>query len=399
MRSCFLWLAASSICAAQVTVVTDVTWRAGGDDADGWEQPAHPDESWPFAETVEGPARNGAHYTVANSLGIASETSWIWSGDDDVCRFRRRFIAPAGFRRAEMLFVADDIAEVWINGEPAEFYDSQKGSWGHRGCGVLVDLLPWIEEGANVIAVRVRNVGGPRGFAAVLRIDGEAFVPPVAAGARLTPEVTAEVKRLAPDLDGEEAGARDAATAALQKLARANGLKVVDLLRAELRDASPEALMRIGRVLEGALPDLSPTQDDDARFAFGPVSFEILNARLALPAENQGLCIRNVFGAQVLAHSDPDALRRALATAAADGNDVESMRAVRILSALELADQAEVLADVLHARPKTPAGAYAAAGLARMGGEAQLAALAAAARCGYGPTERAANASLRILKK
>ncbi len=172
---CLLLLLFPTLCSADPTfVVTDTTWLASDDvaDKDRWIQPKYDDSTWGKAKDYGMNEEKWKHFTVDNTFGFASEANWIWTQANKGGYLRKHFEVPAGFKTAEMIFVADDVAEVWINDDPVDFYDTKVGWWGYRGCAVIVDVMPWVKDGKNVIAVKLTDTGGERGFAAELRIDG-----------------------------------------------------------------------------------------------------------------------------------------------------------------------------------------------------------------------------------
>lgn len=128
------------------------------------------------AEGTAGPTQHGVHFREANVLGVPTHAQYIWGDFRAEGCLERAIDVPPGIRRAEMLFVADDEVEISVNSSRVDFYSTGAATWGERGCAVLVDLLPWLEDGCNLLRARVANRGGCAGFVAEIRIDGESFV-------------------------------------------------------------------------------------------------------------------------------------------------------------------------------------------------------------------------------
>ena len=83
------------------------------------------------------------------------------------------FTVPRGFRRAEMAYTIDDVAEVYVNGQRVAGRQIHRPYWGQHGGASVVDLGPFLVEGRNVVAVEVQNLGGPRGFNRPRRLGSE----------------------------------------------------------------------------------------------------------------------------------------------------------------------------------------------------------------------------------
>ncbi len=258
MRIClFVFLSAAGLAAGPAVVVSDTTWRASDrvPAGDAWLAAGFDDTAWKAATDYGMNEEKWVHYTVDNTFGFASEANWIWTQADRGGCLRKAFTATAGFRTAEMIFVADDTAEVWINGEPVDAYDTRVGWWGFRGCAVIVDVTPWIVDGDNVIAVRVHDTGGARGFAAEIRLDGEPLVLPLT--------------RTVGDGDFQGAAGRDllrfhrlGAAELKEQLAAAAAVQQVTVrllaAAAQLRAKDPDGLAKLLRAGEdgtGALPE------------------------------------------------------------------------------------------------------------------------------------------------
>ncbi|MEK7466031.1 MAG: hypothetical protein AAB074_01335 [Planctomycetota bacterium] len=400
MRSLLaLALAGIAASADPVVVLTDVGWKGIANPGEDWMTPDFDDSGWAAADSGEGPAQNGDHYSVRNTFGFDSKADWLWAGEDDGCAFRRSFEVPAGFRRAEMIYFVDDVGELYVNGELADNHLS--GQFGHRGAGTVLDLLPWLREGANVIALRAKNIMGPRGFAAEIRIDGAPFfVPSVRAGQPLAADVIAAVKEFAKHLDADDEGVREAAETALLSLARRNGLPVVEAVAKEVEKSSAEAKARAAHLREALHERLwQPAGGPDSRWAFAPCSLSQVKTILESDFEQQWSLLRMHVLVRARMDLDPAGMLAILSGLARDGEGIPAERAVRVLVGSGLPAGADVLREVLKSRPDSRAGAFAAAGLARFGSADDIPALENAAVCGHAETERAAKAAARILKK
>lgn len=313
--------------AGPTVVVSDTTWKATDRPPDNWAAPDCDDSTWGAAKDYGMNEEKWKHYTVDNTFGFASDGNWIWTQADAGGCLRKRFKAPEKFRTAEMVFVADDVAEIRINGEEVDFYDTHVGWWGYRGCAVIVDLLPWLADGDNLVAVRLTDTGGARGFAAEIRIDGDPLVVPLARSVK----------------DG----------------------------------------------------DVQPADGRDL-FRFHDLDAAQLKEQLSLDEKHQQVSVRLLLAASRLGAKDAAGLAKVLRLAEDPASDRYAERAVRFIGALGLRSMKDTVLEVLKARPKTRAGAFAAAALARLGaddGEAREA-LEKAAGCGFAPTERAARRAL-----
>ena len=108
-----------------------------------------------------------------------SGVRWIWfpggnpasSAPEAVRFFRRSFELPRVPERATVLVSADDEFEMHVNGALV----GRGSAWQDL---MRFDLTPHLRAGANVMAVRARNEGGPAGLLVSLRaeIDGDADV-------------------------------------------------------------------------------------------------------------------------------------------------------------------------------------------------------------------------------
>lgn len=388
---------------APVVLVTDPSWKGVPAALAGWDSPRFDDAAWPAAAVIPGSAENGAHYTVPNLFGRATAASWVWAGGGEECCLRRAFDAPQGFRRAEMLFAADDDAEVYLNGRRLPGYDTGLISWGHRGGARLLDLVPYLDEGRNVLAVRVRNHGGPKGFAAEVRVDGAPFVArPPAQAAPPPPKLLKEFDALARRLDADAFAAREEASAGLLALVRRHGEALRAKVDALARSDSAEVRWRAERLrreLPEPFPELRDRAEVDWRLAFLRLSLDDVRAGLLRHEGSLAVTPRLLLPLRALAAADEPAACALLARLLDGGPDYVAERVVECVGFLELAPLRGALADVLRRRPGTPAGAAAASALGRLGGREELAALEAAAGCGHGPTERAARHALGLLRR
>src|SRR5690349_16565583 len=90
-------------------------------------------------------------------VAAAENPHWIWDGSaikpDDTRYLRKTFQLPAIPTRALLSVAADDEAQVFINGKQAV----QAKGFEHPE---REDITKQLQKGANVIAVRGKNVGG-----------------------------------------------------------------------------------------------------------------------------------------------------------------------------------------------------------------------------------------------
>jgi hypothetical protein len=230
-------------------VVTDTTWVFSDIIEKDWQGMKFDDSKWKPVSIVVGPDQNGEHYTLANQMGQATDAKWIWSPFGEVCYLRKTFEAPKEIRRAEIMFIADDVSEVYVNGSKIGYFMSTHLGWGHRGCAKLFDLAPYLLPGQrNVIAATATNNGSCKGFAADIRINDLPFIPAILRVTIPDPpvEVAAKVKDLFKQLDDPNFRKRENSTRALEELVEKHGQMLYGLLN-ELRiSGSLEQEWRVG---------------------------------------------------------------------------------------------------------------------------------------------------------
>jgi hypothetical protein len=155
----------------ELVIPSDGSWHTTADLSILWDMPSDQLAILPKAIVVAGPDTDGRQYSLTNQLGRDTPAMWI-RGHQETCVLMKRFTAPLTVRRAELLFIADDSADVAINGVVLASYSTKSSNWGNRGAGVLVDLTPYILAGeANVIMARLQNESGNTGFACDMRIN------------------------------------------------------------------------------------------------------------------------------------------------------------------------------------------------------------------------------------
>ncbi|MCX7819199.1 MAG: glycoside hydrolase family 78 protein [Kiritimatiellae bacterium] len=108
--------------------------------------------------------------------GLLMRGSWIWTPErpepPGARYFRRVVVVPDGgdpVRRARLLAAADNLADIYCNGERVGRVSSFKASG-------EFDLMRHLHGGTNVLAVRVENLGGgpnPAGWLAVIEVEHE----------------------------------------------------------------------------------------------------------------------------------------------------------------------------------------------------------------------------------
>jgi hypothetical protein len=155
----------------ELVIPSDGSWHTTTDLSIRWDMPSDQLTLLPKAMVVTGPDTDGRQYTLTNQLGRDTPAMWI-RGHQETCVLIKRFTAPHSVRRAELLFIADDAADVTINGVVLASYSTKSSNWGNRGAGMLVDLTPYILAGeTNVIMARLQNESGNTGFACDMRIN------------------------------------------------------------------------------------------------------------------------------------------------------------------------------------------------------------------------------------
>jgi hypothetical protein len=392
-----------------VVLVSDTNWKATATPPAGWAKPDFDDSKWGAVSVINGPTDFGAHYALSNQFGVPSSAAWVWYGDGAKFALRRTFDAPKVIRRAEMLLIADDEAELSVNGNRVWVYRSANQAWGHRGGAAVIDLTPHLIPGQkNCIAARVEDKGLAKGFAADVRVNAPPLVPRLLVGRPDPPakEVLAEVDRLAGRLDDREYRTREAATTQLTALAAAHGQSLFDALEELTRNGTPEQQWRAGVALSGLAKERNavfvPT-GPDGRFCFPDMPLTAVRQWWAFPPEANPVSYRYLVQAKVRRDADPKAFDAALRKELAGAKDDVAANLVGYVSNLELAGLADALTDVLEQRPKTLAGALAASGLGRLGKnqltDARRKLLEQAAGCGHEPTVRAAKAALAAVER
>jgi hypothetical protein len=232
-----------------LNVVTDTTWLFSDTLVKGWEETKFEDTTWKNVVVVPGPDENGEHYKLANQMGQATDAAWIWSATSETSYLRKTFDTPKEIRRAEVMFIADDVADIYVNGTLVSHFSSAQMSWGHRGCAKLLDLAPYFVPGErNVIAAKVVNKGSCKGFAVDLRINDDSFIPELLVKAFPKPsfDVVARVKELFVECDNPNFRKREAATRELQGLVEKHGQVLYDVLNELRLSGSLEQEWRVG---------------------------------------------------------------------------------------------------------------------------------------------------------
>ena len=94
-------------------------------------------------------------------MGMAGAPGWIWypekPQDNSVRAFRKTFEVDAPVKSAQLLVLADDGAEIRVNGQPEKPFPG----WLKFN---RYDVTKFIRQGKNVIAVRARNGRGEAGL-------------------------------------------------------------------------------------------------------------------------------------------------------------------------------------------------------------------------------------------
>jgi hypothetical protein len=391
-----------------VVLVSDRNWRATANPPAGWAKPDFDDSKWGATSVINGPTDFGAHYALSNQFGLPTAAAWVWYGDGPTFALRRTFDAPKAIRRAELLLIADDEADLIVNGNKVATYTSANPAWGHRGGAAVIDLTPHLVPGQkNAIAAKVVDKGLAKGFALDLRVNAPPLIPrlllekPKPVTEQLTAEVTKHIKAL----DDREYRTREAATKELVRLAKAHGQTLYDPLQEVYLNGSPEAQWRAGvafAVLRNERNTVYVPTGADGRVYFPAVDLASMRAWWKLPPQSNPVAYRHQVQAKALRDADPRAFDAAVRADLATATDDHAATLAAFVSNLELADLADVLTQTLEKRPKTMAGAIAASGLGRLGKgrwtDAQRTLLTEASESAFAPTARAAKAALAAAK-
>jgi hypothetical protein len=381
-------------------VLTDVSWSGSASEAPGWKTAGFDESGWRTVRANETAAGNQARYGTLNMFGQPSPAAWIWANaPGDLCFVRRVFTVKPGFQRAEMLLSADDRAEVFLNGTPVAVSDTLLAPWGVRGGAVLVDLLPWLQDGENVLAAKLVNRQGPKGFVAELRIDGQPFLALPPREGSLPESVGVELERLAAELDAPALDSREAATAELSRLVERHGFVVGARVAALARKAaSPEVRWRARVAWSKILPRFGPPEQRGDLWGFGRLGLYDLEDLWAAPDDREVVAMRHLVAASVHVVADPDRFARFVGHELDGATDHQAVRIVAFASFLDLREAAPELVALLARRPATDAGALAASALGRLGDDSHASALERAGHCGFAPTERAVARALAAIR-
>lgn len=397
--------------AASRTIVSGESWKATGDAAEGWEKPDFDAKGWRDAENIAGPAVGGDNFGVEVMFGFPSKAQWIWTGTGQFAYFRMAFDAPKTIDRAELIHMADDFSDVYLNGELIARFSTDKNPWGWRGGAEVVGLVPYLLSGKNTLAVKVKNnnASGPMGFAAELRINGEPFVPPLEIKTPPLPEeVGNEIDAWRPKIDDDDFNVREQASKKLTELVEKSSGKHRAALRGRLqallaKSPSVEAKKRLEALLtlvpEPVETQLDPPEGKDVRHGFGRLDRDGLRNIWKSPADRYVVVVRHLMAARALAVASKDDFAKLVGEVLKDGTEIEKERVIAYVSLLECRSQLDVLRKTLEDEPKTKAGALAASALGRLGDKGDRTLLEKASKCGYTPTERAAQRGLARWEK
>ncbi len=410
MRSTFMvvgiaLMVATSLAAADkpkaVVVVSDESWKGTHKEVKDWQNDKGSEEGWIAGTIGLGPDLLSANYGTENTFGFPTKARWIWAGPNEWCFLRRSVEVPKDFHRAEMLFAADDVAEIYVNGRLAAAYDTGLVTgWGARGCALLVDLVPFLQEGKNLIAVKMVNRAGPKGWATEIRIDGEPFVPRLEPAKALPREIEKEVKELTARLDDDDFKVREEATDKLAALIEKHGICFRDTVESLKQSKSAEVRTR-AEVLWAALakkvPELQSSTDPNQQIP--SLTVDMLSQILGSDASKQVVAMRHLLPARKLLAENEKGVCDVLTKLLQDAPDSRAERVVAFISFLEIGSLDKSLVELIQKKPKTGAAAAAASALGKLGKSDHKKVLEEAAQCGYDPTERAAKYALRVLKE
>ncbi len=150
-------------------------WKIARMSAPGWKLAGFDDSKWthPISGFPLSPSRY-PQFAPAVVFGIDTDACWLWSAEPpphgmNSVYFRSEAAAPADCGRAEMILIADDHAEVCINGIPAVSCGTRTGFWGARGCARVADVHAFLDPGKNTIAAFAIDSGVCYGMCMELR--------------------------------------------------------------------------------------------------------------------------------------------------------------------------------------------------------------------------------------
>jgi hypothetical protein len=120
----------------------------GEEDTSGWSAPDLDDADWDLIAIGD----------PLPSLAAKWHAKWLtYQGDGEVRYFRKRFDLPGAVKQATVTVTADNVYELYVNGE-------QIGKDGDWYTAETYDVAGRLKPGANAIAIRVDNQGSVAGM-------------------------------------------------------------------------------------------------------------------------------------------------------------------------------------------------------------------------------------------
>ncbi len=129
----------------------------GDEDTSGWSSPDLDDADWDQIAIGD----------PLPSLAPKWHAKWLtFQGDGEVRYFRKRFELPGAVKQATVTVTADNVYELYVNGE-------QIGKDGDWYTAETYDVAGRLKQGANAIAIRADNQGSIAGLLCEARITLE----------------------------------------------------------------------------------------------------------------------------------------------------------------------------------------------------------------------------------
>ncbi len=363
----------------QQIIVTDNTWKASTRGAPGWNTDDFNDTQWVAAEApCSGtPETSGIYHNVINSLGFPTKALWTWSpGTPPTCFLRKHLTIPEGLARAEMAMMVDDNVKAYVNGVFVHEWDTRH-FWGYRGCAAVVNLLPFLRPGKNIMAFALEDRGGAQGLAAEIRLNGRPFRTDWITPPPLPPQddIIRKTQELIQILGADDWTEREKATKALIQLAQAYGLSLKPLLESSLKNEDPEIRLRLQLVLKIVFgpPEVA---DDEAIRQFAVFSLSDLETLMQTPGEKDCNAYRLYYSAGHLLSQNRTETVNLLARILQSPRTKDTIG--RVLQMVDLLEVPELLPEIDKIMESLTEGlelVRAVSALARSGGPDELQAL------------------------
>lgn len=140
--------------AKTITILSDYTWKGSTTEQIGWNDTGFDDSGWGYVTSGTEPKRS---WFLSTCLGNTSATG-IWYNNCGNCEryLRKIFNINESIISANLSIDVDDYYELYINGQKVG-----NGTWGKAYC---YDIRSYLQQGENVIDVRVVNYGANDGL-------------------------------------------------------------------------------------------------------------------------------------------------------------------------------------------------------------------------------------------